>query len=411
MPEMEHAMGVTNMRTTHLGILLVLTAVMGCGENPGAPAEATVEVETKAENRTENAPESAPARIAPTSPPGKVATNPGTPGTSAPISTGQQRGPRFVLNDPIVDFGDVHDFEKRSVKVSFVNAGDSQLKVSRVQPTCGCTTVKLQKTVFEPGEGEEITLNFSPKGSGQQTKYVKIHTTDPTSPVTNLTIKANVLGTVTANPRTFRIGTIPLGRKHVAYSTITAEDPRYVPTSATITGNLAEHAFLSLKETTQEGASPRTWQLELTVKETAPWGWHSGTANIRGTVKTDSRVYPHNFAMGMNLSAEGMLKSTDTMFRLLILTPGKGFSKRVTLSRTDGKPFNVIGTTVEGGGKGLFDVETVPNGDSNIAWDVILSGIAPNRNQVIKGNVLIQTDVPGEEVISMLYQGNIRSKQ
>ena len=122
-------------------------------------------------------------------------------------------------------------------------------------------------------------------------------------------------------------------------------------------------------------------------------------------------MYPHNFAMGMNLSAEGMLKATDTMFRLLILTPGQAFSKRVTLSRNDGKPFEVIGTTIDGGGKGLFDVEVIPNGDSRIAWDVVLSGIAPNRNQVIKGNVLIQTDVPGEEVISMMYQGNVRAKR
>ena len=114
--------------------------------------------------------------------------------------------------------------------------------------------------------------------------------------------------------------------------------------------------------------------------------------------------------MGMNLSAEGMLKATDTMFRLLILTPGKGFSKRVTLSRIDGEPFEVLGTTIEGGGKGLFDVEVAPNGDSKNAWDLILSGIAPNRTQVIKGNVIIQTDVPGEEVISMLYQGNVRAK-
>jgi len=400
-------MGVTHIQTTRLGILLVLTAIMGCGEKPGAPTQAETKTETKTETKAEAGAKTTPARIAPTSPPAKATSTPATP---TPINSAQKIGPRFILNDPIIDFGDVHDFEKRTAKASFVNGGDSQLTVTRVQPTCGCTTVKLQKTVFEPGEGEEITLNFSPKGSGAQTKYVKIHTTDPTSAVTNLTIKANVLGTVTANPRTFRIGTIPLGRKHVAYSTITAEDPRYVPTSATITGNLAEHAILSLKETTQEGAPQRTWQLELTVKETAPWGWHSGTANIRGTIKTDARVYPHNLAMGMNLSAEGMLKSTDTMFRLLILTPGKGFSKRVTLSRNDGKPFEVLGTTIEGGGKDLFDVEAIPNGDSRTSWELILSGIAPSRSQVIKGNVLIQTDVPGEEVISMLYQGNIRKK-
>jgi hypothetical protein len=93
---------------------------------------------------------------------------------SAPKAT----GPEFTLTDPILDFGSINDFESRTVLVEFTNTGDSVLRVNSVQPTCGCTTTKLDQKNYAPGERGTINLTFKPKGSGPQTKYVKIHTND-----------------------------------------------------------------------------------------------------------------------------------------------------------------------------------------------------------------------------------------
>ena len=117
-------MGATHIQTTRLGILCVLTAIMACGEKPEASGEAAAKTETTAETKAEttNDNRSAPAGTESGTPSTKAAPIRNAPAPIA-VNPGQQRGPRFVLNDPIIDFGDVHDFEKRSAKVSGRNWG------------------------------------------------------------------------------------------------------------------------------------------------------------------------------------------------------------------------------------------------------------------------------------------------
>ncbi|MCH2161785.1 MAG: DUF1573 domain-containing protein [Phycisphaerales bacterium] len=392
----------TSNLAVRLGIALLITTVLGCGGEE--------------ESASNPAPKAVPEATAGTSPKESLNTairarsdaNSGQATTPVTLTTG---GPRFVLLDPVIDYGDIHDFEKRASNVAFVNGGDATLTVKQVQPTCGCTTVKLQTTVFAPGEGDEITLNFSPKGKGPQTKYVKIHTNDPNQPITNLAIKANVLGTMNASPRTFRLGTIPLGKPYKTSSIISAEDPRYVPTSVSLLGDIAEHGTASLTEITPEGAALRSWRVDLELPATLPWGWHTGSANIRGTVNTEERIYPHRFSMGLNLTVEGELLSSDTMFRLLLLTPGQRISKTVTISRVGNAPFEIHSAKVVGNGADYLKVDAVPTNTERNQWVLTMSGTAPDLTMVMQGDVELSTNVPGEDLISIRYMGNIRKSR
>ena len=402
-----------------LGTIIALGCLLSCGggEEPTASdsSAATTTGSTNASNP------GAAAAVAPTKP----ATKPTTPGAitppapratvTTPTNTSQVAmttgGPRFVLMEPIIDYGDIHDFEKRSTQVAFVNGGNAPLNVKQVQPTCGCTTVKLEKTVFAPGEGESITLNFSPKGTGQQSKIVKIHTNDPKKPITNLTIKANVLGTANASPRTFRLGKIKLGEPYSTSSIITAEDPRYVPTSVNVLGNISEYSQATLTEITPEGAGNRSWRVDLMIPEDTPWGWHTGSVNVRGTVKTEERVFPHRLSMGVNFSVEGDIICSDTMLRLLLLTPGQQISKSVTLTRSGDLPFEIINTKVLGNGANFVKVTATPTNSERNQWTLTMTGTAPDQTMVMQGDVEIITNIPGEDRINLRYMGNIRKSR
>ena len=318
-------------------------------------------------------------------------------------------GPRFTLLDPEINFGVVDDFETRTAEIRFTNSGDAPLEIKHVQPTCGCTTARLDTRTFAPGKGDAITMDFEPKGSGDQVKYLKIHTNDPSSPVTNLPIKSNVRTTAQAAPRTFQLGEIPHKEPFNATSILTAKNPGFVPTSVSITGKIKPWATGTLTEITKEGDQQRSWQIDLQVNENLPWGWHTGTAVVRGTVKTPDRIYPHNYSMAVTCSAQGVIRADDTMFRFLVVNPGRKISKTITLTRADGKPFKVTKTSRLGSQSSntLKSTATAVNQDET-AWAITLSGTAPNQTGELNGTVFVYTDVEEEAVLPIRYTANVQ---
>ena len=321
------------------------------------------------------------------------------------------QGPRFTLAEPLINFGQINDFDSRTVPVSFTNTGNAVLVVERVQPTCGCTTTKLDKKTYAPGESGAIDLQFSPKGSGPQTKYVKIHTNDSSQPITNLTIKSDVRQTVTAKPRIFSLKDIPLGRPFATSSILESANPTYSPTSVSISGDLSSFATASLTPMPDAGDDIRRWRIDLAITASLPWGWHTGTATVRGTVKTPESIQPQRFAMGMNASAYGNLRAKDAMFRLLTLKPGSSINKTMKISSIDGAPFEITSTTVEGGGRSFLTAEAQPLNSNRTEWSVVLRGTGPTKPGIVKGYVITQTNVPGEEAIGLLYSGNVQASK
>jgi hypothetical protein len=75
----------------------------------------------------------------------------------------------------------------------YKNTGDKPVKITQVQPSCGCTTAALAKDVVAPGESGEIvaTLNIGER-FGEQTKTIHVRTDDAQSEGTVLKLKANI---------------------------------------------------------------------------------------------------------------------------------------------------------------------------------------------------------------------------
>src|SRR5438309_785382 len=75
----------------------------------------------------------------------------------------------------------------------YKNTGDQPVKITQVQPSCGCTTAALAKDVVAPGESGEIVATLNIGGRfGPQTKTIHVATDDPKSQGTVLTLKANI---------------------------------------------------------------------------------------------------------------------------------------------------------------------------------------------------------------------------
>lgn len=91
------------------------------------------------------------------------------------------------------NFGTITDGEKVSYSFKFKNTGKTDLVISNVVASCGCTVPSFPKEPIAPGETEFINVQFDSKGrSGNFTKEITVYSnTIPNS--VQLIIKGNIV--------------------------------------------------------------------------------------------------------------------------------------------------------------------------------------------------------------------------
>jgi len=111
-----------------------------------------------------------------------------------------------VVGGDTVDWGRTAPGQlKRDVRI--VNVGTGQLKISRVQPSCGCTTAPLDKTELEPGDTATVSVSINMQhSSGKQTKFVTIYSNDSVRSTVRLLLTADVVRDITVSPAQFPLG-------------------------------------------------------------------------------------------------------------------------------------------------------------------------------------------------------------
>lgn len=122
-----------------------------------------------------------------------VSCHSNTPSTNASQIADTARIAELTYIEDFYDFGTIKSGEVVSYKFYFSNTGNSPLIVKDVIPSCGCTSTKLSKTVFEPNETGEIEVTFNSIGwFGSQYKSVTLRTNSAIREK-SVTIKANVV--------------------------------------------------------------------------------------------------------------------------------------------------------------------------------------------------------------------------
>ncbi|MDA0990255.1 MAG: DUF1573 domain-containing protein [Verrucomicrobia bacterium] len=109
--------------------------------------------------------------------------------------------PKVVCDAPTYDFGTVTGESSIQHVFTVRNDGDSPLQISRVKPSCGCTTAKLPTNTLQPGEAVDISTSLSLKGrNGPQKKYIYVESNDPSQPRYQLEIKGQIRKVFEVNP-------------------------------------------------------------------------------------------------------------------------------------------------------------------------------------------------------------------
>lgn len=83
--------------------------------------------------------------------------------------------PIISFDKQVHDFGKIIQGEKVSFNFKFSNTGKSDLVISQVNSSCGCTVTKFPKGEIKPGEVEQITVTLNSEGrKGVQNKAITV---------------------------------------------------------------------------------------------------------------------------------------------------------------------------------------------------------------------------------------------
>ncbi len=103
-------------------------------------------------------------------------------------------GARLIFESEVVNLGYVMMGDKPEGKVKFTNTGKENLEIYRIQPSCGCTASKPDKSVISPGESGYITVSLDTKGRpGENLQSIRVFSNDAFNPQQRIEIKAHAL--------------------------------------------------------------------------------------------------------------------------------------------------------------------------------------------------------------------------
>lgn len=92
------------------------------------------------------------------------------------------------------DFGSIKQNTIVKETIKFKNIGNSNLIITNVETSCGCTGTKVDKNNITPGEEGSLEISFnSGHYDGKIVRSILIHTNDPKNNKVTFKIMANVV--------------------------------------------------------------------------------------------------------------------------------------------------------------------------------------------------------------------------
>jgi hypothetical protein len=92
-----------------------------------------------------------------------------------------------------LDFGEIEAGKVADLEFKFENTGDETLIIKNIAASCGCTTTKLDKKEYQPGEKGSIPVKFYSQGyNGKVLKTITVSTNDKDNVYTRLRITGKV---------------------------------------------------------------------------------------------------------------------------------------------------------------------------------------------------------------------------
>ncbi len=117
----------------------------------------------------------------------------GVYGVAAAQGKPAAKAPKAVVEQNTVDFGEILEMQNVEHTFFIKNAGNAELQILRVKPSCGCSVAEYDKVVA-PGQMGKVHIKIDGKkiGAGAFDKGFMVKTNDPANEQFNLSVKGTV---------------------------------------------------------------------------------------------------------------------------------------------------------------------------------------------------------------------------
>jgi len=129
---------------------------------------------------------------------------------------GVEAQPKLAIDSMTVNLGTMYSGQVKTSRIVLKNIGNQPLKILRIQPSCGCTTVRQPKSELKPNESDEVEVSFnSMLYRGPVEKYVNIETNDPLSQYIAVKLIADVKEELAPTSGSYSLwfGNVPIGKR------------------------------------------------------------------------------------------------------------------------------------------------------------------------------------------------------
>lgn len=309
------------------------------------------------------------------------------------------KSPRLIIEETSHDFGRISDHEPVRCAFRFRNAGGSPLIITTIQSSCGCTVPTIAKTEYAPGESGEFTVEFNPANrEGAQSKTVMISCNDPVTPAPTVTINAQVSPLVFSEPRSLNFGAIKKGSSATRRIALLGRGPTFDAHNIAAQSNPAAFEFRPVGTTdiVRGDEKFRQTEVDVTLKQ-MPVGRFGDTISFE---TGDPRMPRAQVIMTGVVQGDVSIVPPSLAFRRTV--PGEPFEGAVRVKRTDGVSFRVLRASFPDDVPGSMRARIEVDSDEFI---IRVEGVGDAKNGQFRTDLIIETDVPGEEKITVPVTG------
>jgi hypothetical protein len=292
-------------------------------------------------------------------------------------------GPKLELLESEFDFGVISQGDKVAHEFNFKNTGSSDLIISRIVPSCGCTASSLSADNIKPGEQGTIKVEFDSSGfNGAKIKTVRIFTNDPSDPTALVTFKADVQSEIIVSPERLFFGDVTKNTEQSRQLTISVR-----PGSKATIENVSSFSPAVSLDFLERNSN--LYKVKVTLKPQT----ELGEIRTRIVVHVKSKVAQAiNIPVFAAIKREVVAKPSTLSFGLIEqfgLAKSKiPISKLVNLESRDGQPTEILELVSSSDSLQASIVRAAKKGQS----DSILVNLFPERLKTdLKASIEIKT--------------------
>jgi len=132
--------------------------------------------------------------------------------TPAVAATPPAAAPKIQFDKTVYDFGPTSLVESVTGTFTYQNTGAADLKLSKPQPSCGCTVASVKPDDLKPGEKGELVFTVRVSGQrGQLEKHITVPSNDPQSSTVSLSVKVEMKQIIEVTPQQLSVGSLRQG--------------------------------------------------------------------------------------------------------------------------------------------------------------------------------------------------------